>query len=141
MARAGTARSVCLGSRGPTGPLGSAGQRWADVVPVVKAPPAPPLGKKPTKEASIAIEVAGIVVRAESRYEPRVAGGRAGRRRQHDLASGGCAGSGGDPTGRPAQGCDGLAALVRETLRLDPVFVLRAKPADRVDESGRNKTE
>ena len=44
-------------------------------------------------------------------------------------------------TRRPAQGCDGLAALVRETLRLDPVFVLRAKPADRVDESGRNKTE
>ena len=38
-----------------------------------------------------------------------------------------------------------LAALVRETLRLDPfsgmVFVFRAKPADRVDESGRNKTE
>jgi hypothetical protein len=48
------------------------------VVPVVTAPPAPPQGKKPTKEASIAIEVAGIVVRVESRYEPRVAGGRAG---------------------------------------------------------------
>ncbi len=43
------------------------------------------------------------------------------------------------------KGADGLAALVRETLRLDPssgmVFVFRAKPADRVDESGRNKTE
>jgi transposase len=40
---------------------------------------------------------------------------------------------------------DGLAALVRETLRLDPlpgmVFVFRAKPADHVDESSRNKTE
>jgi hypothetical protein len=40
---------------------------------------------------------------------------------------------------------DGLAALVRETLRLDPfsgmIFVFRAKPADRVDESGRDKTE
>jgi IS66 Orf2 like protein len=62
-------------------------------------------------------------------------------RRQHDLASGGCAGAGGDPTGRLPQGADGLAALVRETLRLDPlsgmVFVFRAKPAD----SGRNKTE
>jgi transposase len=43
------------------------------------------------------------------------------------------------------KGADGLAALVRETLRLDPfpgmVFVFRAKPADHVDESVRNKTE
>lgn len=38
-----------------------------------------------------------------------------------------------------------LAPLVGETLRLDPlssmVFVFRAKPADRMDESTRNKTE
>jgi transposase len=43
------------------------------------------------------------------------------------------------------KGADGVAALVRETLRLDPfsgmIFVFRAKPADHVDESGRNKTE
>jgi hypothetical protein len=38
--------------------------------PVVTAPPAPPLGKKPTKEASIAIEVAGIVVRVETGVNP-----------------------------------------------------------------------
>ena len=44
-----------------------------------------------------------------------------------------------------SMGADGLAALVRETLRLDPfpgmVFVFRAKPANHVDESVRNKTE
>ena len=38
--------------------------------PVVTAPPAPPPGKKPTKEASIAIEVAGIVVRVEAGVNP-----------------------------------------------------------------------
>jgi transposase len=40
------------------------------LVPVVTAPPAPPPGKKPTKEASIAIEVAGIVVRVEAGMNP-----------------------------------------------------------------------
>ncbi len=40
------------------------------LVPVVTAPPAPPPGKKLTKEASIAIEVAGIVVRVEAGVKP-----------------------------------------------------------------------
>ena len=50
-----------------------------------------------------------------------------------------------DPQFCSRKAADGLAALVRETLRLDPfsgmVFVFRAKPADHVDERGRNKTE
>jgi transposase len=86
------------------------------------------------------------VVRVEAGVSPRVAGGRA-------------AGGEGSMISLPAgvrvlvatrpvdfrKGADGLAALVRETLRLDPfpgmVFVFRAKPADHVDESVRNKTE
>jgi hypothetical protein len=39
-------------------------------VPVVTALPAPPPGQKPTKEASIAIEVADIVVRVEAGANP-----------------------------------------------------------------------
>jgi hypothetical protein len=88
------------------------------LVPVT-TPPAPPSGKKPTKEASIAIEVAGIVVRVEAGVNPGVAGGRA-------------AGGEGSMISLPAgvrvlvatrpvdfrKGADGLAALVRETLRL-----------------------
>jgi transposase len=86
------------------------------------------------------------MVRLEAGVNPPLAGGRA-------------AGGEGSMISLPAdvrvlvatrpvdfrKGADGLAALVRETLRLDPfsgmVFVFRAKPADRVDESGRNKTE